>query len=152
MKPNVSALFSRRALLGLLALGLIWGLPHALAAKRRRGPDPNKPPEIANPFRGVVSNVSPTSITVEGEGRLADSKNASADGKVKIHFSIKPDTPITRDGKAITAADIQKNEPVRVTYTAKPGSTLRQVTKIEVGNFDKPQDDAPGGQKKKKKK
>ena len=151
MKSNVSTIISRRMLFGLLAAGLICSLADALAAKGRRGPDPNKPPEIANPFIGVVANVSASSVTVEGEGKVADSKNANSDGKVKIHFPIKPDTPITRDGKTITATDIKKDEKVRVAYTAKTGSSSRQVTKIEVGNFDKPQAGAKGGQKKKKK-
>jgi len=151
MKSNGSTLVSRRVFFWLLAVGLICGLPDALAAKGGRGPDPNKPPEIANPFVGVVANASPNSVTVEGDGKVADSKNANADGKVKIRFSVKSDTPITRDGKTIPVTDIKRDEKIRVAYSAKAGSTLRQVTKIEVGSLATPQADAKGGQKKKKK-
>jgi hypothetical protein len=141
----------RRALLWMLASGLICSLPVSLEAAGRGSENANKPPEIANPFRGTVTNITPLSVTVKGDGKVADAKNASADGKVKIRFPLKADTAIKRDGKTITAAEIQKDDLIQVAYNAKPGSVLRQVTEIKVGNLgeDKPAD--KGGGKKKKK-
>jgi len=152
MKTKVFTPTLRRALLWLLAVGPICPLFVSLeAAGASASENANKPPEIANPFRGTVVNISPMSVTIKGDGKVADAKNASADGKVKIRFPLKAGTVIKRDGKTITAAEIQKDELIQVAYEAKPGSVLRQVTEIKVGNLgeDKPAD--KGGGKKKKK-
>jgi len=151
MKTGIFTPTLRRALLSLLATGLIGSLPVSLEAASRGSENANKPPEIANPFRGTVVNITPVSITVKGDGKVADAKNAPADGKVKIRFPLKPNTVIKRDGKTITAAEIQKDELIQVAYEAKPGSVHRQVTEIKVGNLGEATPAEQGGDKKKKK-
>jgi hypothetical protein len=108
----------------------------AMAQYVRRDPNAIK---VESPFKGVVENVSPVSMTVKGEVQLAapprvnpNSDNAkSKPMHENIHFHIKG-AKLTRDGKACELKDIQKGDAVSVTFTQKEGSDKRVATEINV--------------------
>ena len=146
MKPTTWQNWLCRAGCGTAIIGLFFALMASAGAQAAggrgggigiRGPDPNKAVPIDNPFIGVVVSASSSSITVEGkrgrDKRGQRDQNADAESKVRTHFLISGDTKITRDGKTITAADIKKDEQVRVMFTAKEGSILRRATEVQIG-------------------
>ncbi len=99
--------------------------------------DPNAV-KIDSPFKGVVTNVSPTSLSVKGEVKLANApkNNPNADKKSKpihqnVHFHVKG-AKLTRDGKPCELKDIQKGDTATVTFTTKEGSDKRTVSQIDV--------------------
>ncbi|MCX7827274.1 MAG: hypothetical protein N2689_17225 [Verrucomicrobiae bacterium] len=133
--------------------GLLLGASCALVASseslaaRGHGPDPNKQPNIANPFFGEVVTVTATSITVRGDRKDSGSPNDpnASSGKLNIHFSIGKDVSITRDGKTIAATDIKKGENALVSFTMKDEFSKRRATEIKVGNVSAPKEE--GGEK-----
>jgi hypothetical protein len=145
---------------GMMVLALMT--PDLMAQRRgRRGNagDPNWEDKLQSPFQGNVASVSATSISVRGkmDAQLAKVSRQAEGEDIKIHFSIKPDTKILRGGKPITADQIDKDEPVRVTFTRKQGSSIKNVSTIEVGSFAAPEagkakGKAAGGKKPGKKK
>jgi hypothetical protein len=114
------------AVLGLIAAD-------AMAAGRRK-PDPYAIKPIESPFKGVVGNVSPASVSVKGEVQLAhpDKNNPSSKSTLRnFSFSIKG-ASLTRNGKPCELKDIQKGDMATVTFTTKQGSDKRTVSKIDV--------------------
>lgn len=108
----------------VLALGLM--VTDATAAGGKKDPYATK---IESPFKGVVSNVSSTSMTVKGEVQLAnpDKTNTSSRSKPilqNVHFSLKG-AKLTRDGKPCEAKDAQRGDSVSVEFTSKEGSEKR---------------------------
>jgi hypothetical protein len=146
------------ASLWLGAVCLLVVSTDGFAAGGRRGPDPNKQPDIENPFHGEVVTATATTVTVKGDRKGdPDPKNPNdTAGKLNIRFSIRPDVAITRDNQKIAATDIKKGEMALVSFTMKEGSTMRRVTDIKVGNVsaakgdqqkgasDKPKDSGKG--------
>ena len=57
-----------------------------------------------------------------------------------------------RDGQTIAANAINKGEQVTVTFTTKPGSSLRHVSQVQIGKGSAEKDDATADKPKKPKK
>lgn len=91
--------------------------------------------KVECPFKGVVSTITSTSLSVKGEVQLAHPDKDGSGGKAKpnlqnIRFSIKGAT-ITRDGKPCELKDVQKGDTALVTFATKEGSEKRTASKIE---------------------
>ena len=98
-------------------------------------PNPYAVKPIESPFKGVVGNVSPTSVSVKGEVQLANPDKSNAGGKSKptlqnFSFSIKG-AKLTRDGKPCELKDVQKGDTATVTFTCKKDSEKRIVSAID---------------------
>lgn len=122
---------------------------------RRNRPDPNAIEKIASPFNGIVTNVAGSTLSVRGEPTFQGKppREGSVSKSRTLHFAIKGDVKIMRDGKPATLADIKENDPISVKFTAKEGSSIRQVTEVLAGNIPKEADkkgEAKKGGKKKK--
>ena len=111
----------------------------------RRDPNQDKPatnlPNLSNPFRGTVENVTANNVVVTGD------KGPSGT------FVIQAGTKILRDGKAIMAAQVFKGDAIQVRFTVVKTTGLMLATEIIVGNLPPPSPDTPadtGGKKKKK--
>ncbi len=135
----------------------------AEAASGRRGLDANDADKVPSPFRGVVSNVTATTLTIKGEVKArsrqpANGEPRSAAGeKAKettvehiVSFSIKPDTKITRDGKLSELKNIHRGEAVSVSFTTKENSSLKRVTEVAAGTSAEAEKEKPKGERKKK--
>lgn len=112
----------------VLAMGLI--VTDATAAG---GKDPFAI-KVESPFKGVVSNVSSSSVTVKGEVQLANPDKTNTNSKSKpildsIRFSVKG-AKLTRDGKPCEMKDAQKGDSVTVEFSTKEGSDKRVATDI----------------------
>ena len=144
--------------LGLMVASLVAEAAGGRGGGRgRRGQDPNPEDHIKSPFQGVVGGVAGNTITVKGELPVKE-RGAGSDStgptKLTIHFQVRSDTKLTRDGKPAAIGDIHPEDKVRVTFSAKEGSSLRHVTSIEVGKFAEGEPDNPkaaGAEKKQKK-
>lgn len=113
----------------VLAMGLM--VTDATAAGGKKDPFAIK---VESPFKGVVSNVSPASMTVKGEVQLANPDKTNTSSKSKpilqnIRFSIKG-SKLTRDGKPCEAKDAQKGDSVTVEFTSKEGSDKRVASDV----------------------
>lgn len=104
----------------------------SMAAGRRR-PDPYAIKPIESPFKGVVGNISPTSVSVKGEVQLAHpDKNNPVRKPIRQNFSFSiKGASLTRDGKPCELKDVQKGDTASVTFTTKQGSDKRTVSKID---------------------
>lgn len=128
-------------IMAIAALGLMAA--DATAQYVRRDPNAIK---VENPFKGIVENVSPSSMIVKGEVTPAFPSRVNPNGdntKSKptlqnIHFHIKG-AKLSRDGKPCELKDIQKGDTATVTFTQKEGSDTRTASQIEVtkGSGDK---------------
>jgi hypothetical protein len=47
-----------------------------------------------------------------------------------LNFVVHDDAEISRNGKSCDLSDIKPGDLIVVTFTAKPGSTIRHVTKV----------------------
>lgn len=133
----------------------------AEAAGRRI--DPNAVDKVPSPFHGTVANVTATTLTVKGDVKVKSNQPANGEPRSTsgaraketavahtINFFIKPDTKVTRDGKAGQLKDIHQGDTVAVTFTTKDGSSLKHVTEVAVGSGAA--EDQPKAEKKKAKK
>ncbi|MCX6908986.1 MAG: hypothetical protein NTY01_13215 [Verrucomicrobia bacterium] len=115
-------------------------------------PDPNAV-KVESPFKGVVGNVSPASVSVKGEVQLANPDKTNAGGKSKpilrnFPFSIKG-AKLTRDGKPCELKDVQKGDTATVTFTTKKDSDKRVVSAIDFSKGGGGADEKPkAGEKK----
>lgn len=138
-------LYHLAVLTGLITVALTAS---DVMAQYRRRPDPNAADQVPSPFRGVVVSASAGSVSVKGEigqphreGQADNDPNkdpnqGSHEKNVRtIHFTVRSDTKLTRDGQPITAADIKKDEPIQVTFSTKEGSTMKHVTEVAVGKL-----------------
>ena len=87
------------------------------------------------PFKGVVSTITATSLSVKGEVQSPGADKGPAGGKAKpnlqnIRFSIKG-AKLTRNGKPCEQKDVQKGDTVNVTFTTKADSDKRTATEVE---------------------
>ena len=123
-------------------------------AQRDGGGGPQKPAadSVPNPFRGSVVSATPASVSVKGEadqpaaGAGARGAQATRPAAARVFsFVIGPDTKILRDGQPITAAQLKRDEPVRVAFTAKKGSSVRHAAEIQAGKL--PAANTPGARK-----
>ena len=124
----------------LVMTALAATAPFALGATGGRNrPDPNAIEKIASPFTGIVVNIAGSTLSVRGEPQFQGKapKESAASKTRTLHFAIKGDVKIMRDGKPATLADIKENDPAVVTFTAKAGSSIRQVTEVQAGSIPK---------------
>jgi len=103
-------------------------------AAGRGGPDPYAV-KIESPFKGVVSNISASSLSVKGEVQLAHPPKDGPSGKAKpnidtVRFSLKG-AKLTRNGKPCELKDVQKGDSVNVTFTTKADSDKRMATEVD---------------------
>ena len=129
----------------LVVAGMMGATDPVMAARR---PDPNQPknatnlPNLPNPFRGTVENVTANNVVVVGEKGPTGT------------FVIQNGTHIVRDGKAIMAAQIFKGDAIQVSFDLVKSTGLMTAKEIYVGNLPPPQPEQPpadtGGKKKKK--
>ncbi|MCX6901238.1 MAG: hypothetical protein NT105_21385 [Verrucomicrobia bacterium] len=87
------------------------------------------------PFKGVVSTITATSLSVKGEVQSPGADKGPAGGKAKpnlqnIRFSIKG-AKLSRNGKPCELKDVQKGDTVSVTFTTKADSDKRTATEVE---------------------
>ncbi|MCX6901235.1 MAG: hypothetical protein NT105_21370 [Verrucomicrobia bacterium] len=129
-----------------VALGAFTVADPTIAAQHRN-PNQSRPatnqPNLPNPFRGTVDNVTPNNMVVIGEKGPTGT------------FVIQAGTRILRDGKPIMAGQVFKGEAVQVSFTVVKTTGLALANEIIVGNLPTPSPDAPantssGGKKKKK--
>jgi len=136
-----------------LILCAVTALDAGAASARGKKVDPNAVDTVPSPFRGVVVNVTPGTVLVKGEVMTRDpsgGKGKEVKEDRSVSFSIKPDTRVTRDGKPAEFKDVQKGDPVAVTFTTKKGSSLKHVTEVAVGkDYGDAPEKAKGGKKKK---
>lgn len=78
---------------------------------------------IRSPFHGVVASLAANTVTV---------KSASKKGARSFNFTVRDGAKVIRDGKECDLKEIKPGDPVVVTFTAKPGSAVRHVTKVVV--------------------
>jgi hypothetical protein len=110
---------------------------------------------IESPFKGVVVNLSQTTVTVKGETKFknpAAGNPANGDTRGKppqqpFHFLVKG-VDITRDGKKCEMKDVQKGDGAVVEFTTKLGSEKRYVTKVNFTSGGLSGDDKKAGDKK----
>ena len=130
----------------IIALGAFAAASPVVAAQRKN-PNQAKPatnlPNLPNPFRGTVENVTPNNLVAVGEKGPTGT------------FVIQAGTRILRDGKPIMAGQIFKGDPVQVSFSVVKTTGLMLANEIIVGNLPAPSPDAPagtssGGKKKKK--
>ena len=140
-----------KRLLLVLAVALLGAFATAdsAVAAPRNDPNQSKPatnqPNLTNPFRGVVENVTPNNVVVTGEKGPTGT------------FVIQAGTRILRDGKPIMAGQVFKGDPIQISFTIVKTTGLALASEIIVGNLPAPPPDAPaadnsGGKKKKKNK
>lgn len=121
---------------------------------RGRRADPNAMDRIVSPFTGEIVNMAGNTISVRGvptlEKPLRDSEGESRkkDAKRTLHFTLKPDTKLLKDGKPARMSDLRERDTVQVSFTCKEGSSLRRVTEIQVGKFVETADSMPAETKK----
>jgi hypothetical protein len=75
----------------------------------------------------VVASLAANSVSVKNEN------TQGGKGRRLVSFTIRSDTKITRGGQQCALADIKPGEPIAVEFSSKPGSSLRRVTEIQVG-------------------
>ncbi|MBI5397518.1 MAG: hypothetical protein HZA91_19650 [Verrucomicrobia bacterium] len=159
MKPTkqIISLLTITALAATSPLALGAGAGGDGGGSGRKRPDPNAIEKIASPFTGTVVNIAGSTISVRGEPQLQGKvpKGDTSSKTRTLHFTIKPDVKILRDGKPATFADIKENDPIAVSFTAKEGSSIRHATEIQAGaiakDAEKKGEAKKGGGKKKKK-
>jgi hypothetical protein len=125
---------------------VMWGMGDSAMAANRG--DPNAPknatnlPNLPNPFRGVVENVTANNVVVVGDKGPTGT------------FVIQNGTRITRDGKPIMAPQIFKGDPIQVSFDLVKTTGLMTAREIYVGTLPPPAPDQPAapatGKKKKK--
>ena len=152
--------------LWVVVTGLIICAVTALnAGAAGRRPDPNME-KVPSPFRGTVLVAAGTTLTVKGtvktrglqvvngEPRPEPGQQQAKETSVThtISFYVKPDTKVTRDGKAAQLKDIHAGDMVSVTFSTKEGSSLKHVTEVSMSStgFSDSKDDAKAGKKKAK--
>jgi hypothetical protein len=133
----------------------IWtatvALSCSLAAAQGGGKraDPNAMDKFVSPFIGEIVNMAGNTISVRGVPTLekppADSENqlGKQDAKRTLHFLIKPDTKLLKNGQPAKIADLHERDTVQVSFTSKEGSSLRRVTEIQMGKFAATAEDKP---------
>jgi hypothetical protein len=105
-----------------------------LMAAGRGGPDPYAI-KIESPFKGVVGNISASSLSVKGEVMPAHAPKDGSSGKSKpnidtVRFSLKG-AKLTRNGKPCELKDVQKGDTASVTFTTKADSDKRTATAVD---------------------
>lgn len=110
----------------VLALGLM--VTHATAAGK---PDPYAF-KVESPFKGVVSTITASSITVKGEVQMPNADKTSSKSKPNlqnVRFSTKG-AKLTRDGKPCEVKDVQKGDSVVVDFAPKADSDKRVASEL----------------------
>ena len=103
--------------------------------------DPNAMDKFVSPFTGEIVNMAGNTISVRGVPTLekppGDSENqlGKKDAKRTLHFAIKPDTKLLKNGQPAKITDLHERDTVQVGFTTKEGSSVRRVTEIQVGKF-----------------
>ena len=126
----------KRAL--VIILWVAVGMMAVSSATAARRPDPNAPknatnlPNLSNPFRGTVENVTANNVVVVGEKGPTGT------------FVIQAGTRITRDGKTILAAQIFKGDAIQVSFDLVKTTGLMTAREIFVGTLPAPKADPPG--------
>lgn len=128
-----------------------------------RRADPNAMDKIVSPFTGQIVNIAGNTMSVRGTPTVEKkpagqdtNESKKKDNRRTLHFVIKSDTKLLKNGQPARISDIHENDAVQVSFTAKEGSSMRHVTEIQVGKFtetreSKP-DDAPKQEPDKKEK
>ena len=112
----------------VLVCAIAFAVTSATAAVRGRRPNPNQAqpatnlPNLANPFRGTVENVTPDNVVVVGDKGQTGT------------FVMPRGTSIQRDGKTILPLQIFKGDPILVKFTVVKETGLMQANEIWVGN------------------
>jgi hypothetical protein len=148
----------------VIGAGFIVCAVVALNTEAGRRPDPNAVDKVPSPFRGAVVSANATTLVVKGDVKVKGWQPGSGDPRpasgeqVKdtsvshtISFAVKPDTKITRDGKAAQLKDVHVGDTVSVTFTVKEGSSLKHVTEVAVSSVGSDAQDQPKDDKKKAK-
>ena len=94
---------------------------------------------IESPFKGVVSAVTPASVSVKGDTKFKNADTANSGGKdgrgkpprQSFHFAVTKDTKLTRDGKPCDMKTVQKGDAAVVEFTVKKDSDKRIAGKID---------------------
>lgn len=121
---------------------------------RGRRADPNAMDKVASPFTGEIVNMAGNTLSVRGVPTLEKPpRDNEADGKKKdnkrtIHFTLKADTKLLKDGKPARMSDLRERDTVQVSFTSKEGSSLRRVTEVQAGKFIETADSKPPEAKK----
>lgn len=106
---------------------------------RRR--DLNVMDKVVSPFTGEIVNMAGNTISVRGVPTLEksprDKENqiGKKDSKRTLHFVLKADTKLLRDGKPARMSDLRERDTVQVSFTSKEGSSLRRVAEVQAGKF-----------------
>ncbi len=114
-----------------------------------RRQDPNATDKIVSPFTGEIVNVAGNTISVRGVPTLEkspredESQGKKKDAKRTVHFIVKPDTKLLKDGKPSRMSDLRERDTVQISFTSKEGSSLRRVTEVQVGKFVETPDSKP---------
>ncbi|MBI5684760.1 MAG: hypothetical protein HZC54_06740 [Verrucomicrobia bacterium] len=102
---------------------------------------------IESPFKGVVVNMTPVSLTVKNEpnpaGKGAGNPRVRLDSK-SVHFTIKG-ARITRSGwRPCELKDLQRGDTVTITFTApKEGSSKFIATQVDIAKELSPAEKLP---------
>lgn len=132
-----------------------------------RGPrvDPNAVDKVPSPFRGSVVVSTATTLTVKGDVKTKSRQPANGEPRPEAgqqpketsvartaSFFVKPDTKVTKDGKAAQLKDLHPGDMVQVTFSVKEGTSLRHVSEVAISSvgFSDPTDQAKGDKKKAK--
>ncbi|MBI5685030.1 MAG: hypothetical protein HZC54_08105 [Verrucomicrobia bacterium] len=124
MKHFKSMIVVAAVVLGLMAADVMaGGKPDPYAIK------------VESPFKGVVSTITPTSLSAKGEVQLANPPKDGSGGKSKpniqtVRFSIKG-AKMTRNGQPCELKDVQKGDSVNVEFTSKADSEKRVASKLD---------------------
>lgn len=102
---------------------------------------------IESPFRGVVFNMTPISLTVKAEPNPASKGGVSPRGRLdskSVHFSIKG-ARVTRGGwRPCELKDLQRGDTVTITFTPpKEGSSKFIATQVDIARELSPAEKLP---------
>ena len=112
----------------VLVCAITLALADTTAAVRGRRANPNQVrpatnlPNLPNPFRGTVENVTPDNVVVVGDKGPTGT------------FVIQRGAKIQRDGKEILPQQIFKGDPILVKFTVVKETGLMQANEIWVGS------------------
>lgn len=151
--------------LWVIGAGIIVCAIAALNVDAARRPDPNAVDKVPSPFRGAVVVATATTLTVKGDVKTKGWQPGNGEPRPPagqqpketsvshtVSFFVKPDTKVSRDGKAALLKDLHTGDMVSVTFSIKEGSSLKHVTEIAISStgFSDSKDEAKGEKKKAK--
>jgi len=80
---------------------------------------------ISSPFRGEVVSLTANTVSVKGTGKTARLRT--------VNFPISSEMKIVRNGQPCAVKDIQKGDSISVSFSTKPGCSVRRVTEVKIG-------------------